>query len=79
MGVPTTVVVSTATSELMKSKIRAMDADLHVYGASWFEADEYMREELMARDSGEAVYCPPFEYAPVYGYTFSIHGLTQMY
>ncbi|KAF3934046.1 hypothetical protein ABW19_dt0203433 [Dactylella cylindrospora] len=65
LGCPTTVVVSTMTSELMKNKIRAMDADLHVHGASWFEADEYMRNVLMAGNEG-AVYCPPFDHPYVW-------------
>ncbi|KAF3929021.1 hypothetical protein ABW20_dc0101254 [Dactylellina cionopaga] len=65
LGVPTTVVVSKRTSELMKGKIRDMDADLHVFGDGLLQADEYMREELMSMDDG-AVYCPPFDHPYVW-------------
>ncbi|KAF3162240.1 hypothetical protein EYR41_004853 [Orbilia oligospora] len=65
LGVPTTVVVSKRTSDLMKEKIRDTDADLHVFGDGLIEADEYMREELMRGDDG-AVYCPPFDHPYVW-------------
>ncbi|KAK6530003.1 hypothetical protein TWF694_003379 [Orbilia ellipsospora] len=65
LGIPTTVVVSKRTSELMKGKIRDMDAEVHVFGEGLIEADEYMREELMKHDDG-AVYCPPFDHPYVW-------------
>ncbi|EWC46235.1 hypothetical protein DRE_04406 [Drechslerella stenobrocha 248] len=65
LGCPTTVVVSRRTSELMRNKIRDMDADLHVFGDSLNEADEHMREVLMKSDPG-AIYCPPFDHPYVW-------------
>ncbi|KAK6334131.1 hypothetical protein TWF696_002634 [Orbilia brochopaga] len=65
LGCPTTVVVSRRTSDLMREKIREMDADLHVYGDSLTEADTYMREVLMKKDPC-AIYCPPFDHPYVW-------------
>jgi len=57
---PATVVVPEATSELMRSKIRAAGAEVFVHGASWFEADSYLKE--LMKGNPNAVYCPPFDH-----------------
>lgn len=64
IGRKATVVVPEATSELMRAKIRAADAKVFVHGASWKEADEFLRE--MIRDDENAVYCPPFDHEYVW-------------
>ncbi|KAL9069137.1 MAG: hypothetical protein Q9157_006278 [Trypethelium eluteriae] len=62
---PCTVVVPLTTSALMIAKIRAAGATAVIQeGASWVEADTYMRLTLMreAEKKGEkVVYAPPFD------------------
>lgn len=67
---PATVVVPLTASPSMIAKIRAAGAEEVVqFGASWVEADTYLREEVMrdARKRGvETVYVPPFDDAEVW-------------
>ncbi|KAM0794279.1 tryptophan synthase beta subunit-like PLP-dependent enzyme [Usnea florida] len=65
LGRPATVVVPVTTKPLMVAKIRnAGAADVIQTGASWAEADRYLREEVLARD-GDGVYVPPFDHEDV--------------
>ena len=50
----------------MISKIRAAGAtDVIQRGASWAEADKYLREEVLTKDA-DGVYVPPFEHADIW-------------
>lgn len=64
-GCPATIVVPDSTSAFMISKLENVGATKVIQiGASWFEADEYLRKELLpkAREDGQnAVYVPPFD------------------
>lgn len=64
---PATIVVPILTSALMITKIKALGDSIQVvvHGASWFDADEYMRKELLANDPG-GVYIPPFDHPEVW-------------
>jgi L-serine/L-threonine ammonia-lyase len=61
LGHPATVVVPLSTKPLMIAKIRAGGAkDVVQHGASWREADTYLREVLLVQDPS-GVYVPPFD------------------
>lgn len=49
----------------MIAKIRGLGATVHQVGASWAEADEYMRTELMSKDES-AVYVSPFDHPEIW-------------
>ena len=50
----------------MISKIRTAGAtDVIQHGASWAEADAYLREEVLAKDE-DGVYVPPFDHADIW-------------
>jgi L-serine/L-threonine ammonia-lyase len=59
LGQEATVVVPETTTEEMKLKIRAAGGRVLTHGASWNEADEYVRA-LLAEDPA-GVYCSPFD------------------
>lgn len=59
LGQEATVVVPESTSELMKTKIRLSGGHVITHGASWKEADDYIRGLLEVDDQG--VYCAPFD------------------
>lgn len=65
LGRPASVVVPLSTKPLMLAKIRAAGAsEVLQHGASWKEADAYLRETVLpeAEKRGEAgVYVPPFD------------------
>ncbi|KAF2171514.1 hypothetical protein M409DRAFT_63753 [Zasmidium cellare ATCC 36951] len=62
---PATIVVPLSTSAYMIDKIKDAGAtEVIQKGASWYEADQHLRNELLpaARERGEkAVYVPPFD------------------
>ncbi|CZT46059.1 related to L-serine dehydratase [Rhynchosporium secalis] len=60
MGYPATVVIPTAASPLMVKKIRDLGAIVHQVGASWADADRYLKENLLAHDP-HGFYVPPFD------------------
>lgn len=65
LGRPATVVVPLSTKPLMISKIRIAGATAVIQrGATWVEADTYLREELLANDPN-GVYVPPFDHQDV--------------
>ena len=70
LGSPATIVVPMNTTEYMKSKIRTAGAtDVIQHGASWAEADQYLREVVFpkAEQKGEsAVYVHPFDHPKVW-------------
>ena len=50
----------------MIAKIRAAGAeDVVQHGATWREADEYLREKILKRDE-DGVYVPPFDHADIW-------------
>ncbi|KAJ4984470.1 serine family amino acid catabolism-related protein [Stagonosporopsis vannaccii] len=65
-----TVVVPTATSPLMVTKLRAAGAyDVISYGAAWRDADAYLREHVMpyySQYEGATIYCPPFDHQDIW-------------
>ncbi|SPN97252.1 related to L-serine dehydratase [Cephalotrichum gorgonifer] len=65
LSLPATIVVPHSTSPRMISLIRDLGAEVHQVGASWVEADVYMRESLMAADPS-AVYVPPFDHPDIW-------------
>ena len=63
---PATVVVPLSTKPLMIAKIRTAGAhEVIPHGASWAEADEFLREELLTKDAN-GVYVPPFDHEDVW-------------
>lgn len=63
---PATVVVPLSTKPMMIAKLRAAGAH-HVvqHGASWREADNFLREQLLERDEN-GVYVPPFDHPDIW-------------
>ncbi|KAJ4316028.1 catabolic L-serine/threonine dehydratase [Neodidymelliopsis sp. IMI 364377] len=62
-----TVVVPTATSPLMVTKLRAAGAyDVISYGAAWRDADAYLREHVMPYAETATIYCPPFDHPDIW-------------
>ena len=62
---PATVVVPTSTKPMMIAKIRTAGASRVIqHGGSWAEADEFLREEVLANDP-HGVYVPPFDHDDV--------------
>lgn len=73
---PCTVVVPTTTKQMMIDKISAVGkSEVLVHGASWQEADAYLREELLANDP-RGVYVPPFDHPDIWtGHAFMIEEI----
>lgn len=70
LGCPATIVVPMSTSDYMISKLQEAGAtEVVQIGASWYEADKHLNEELLpkARESGQqAVYVPPFDHPDIW-------------
>ncbi|KAJ5172199.1 hypothetical protein N7492_004792 [Penicillium capsulatum] len=65
------VVVPLSTKPLMIAKLRDAGATAVIpYGASWFEADSYLRKEFIEKNDCEAdvvnIYVPPFDDARIW-------------
>lgn len=58
---PATIVVPVTTSSLMIGKLKTLGANVHQHGASWLEADTYLRAEFLEKDPN-GVYVPPFDH-----------------
>jgi len=66
LSCPCTVVVPMSTKPLMIAKLRAAGAhDVIQMGASWADADQYLREVLLMEDK-TGVYVPPFDHPDVW-------------
>ncbi|KAL2177912.1 tryptophan synthase beta subunit-like PLP-dependent enzyme [Thermothelomyces heterothallicus CBS 202.75] len=64
---PATIVVPTSTSAFMVSKLRELGAEVFQMGASWAEADAFLRETCLAPEDGvNKVYVPPFDHPDVW-------------
>lgn len=67
LGLDCTVVVPTATSPLMVTKLRAAGAyDVISHGAAWRDADAHLKEHVMPYATTETIYCPPFDHADIW-------------
>ncbi|CAK3898929.1 serine family amino acid catabolism-related [Lecanosticta acicola] len=70
LGCPSTIVVPMTTNAYMIGKLRDAGAkEVIQIGASWFEADQHLVNELLpkAKTSGEsAVYVPPFDHPDIW-------------
>ncbi|OCL15319.1 tryptophan synthase beta subunit-like PLP-dependent enzyme [Glonium stellatum] len=63
---PCTVVVPLSTKPMMISKLRAAGAhDVIQHGATWAEADKYLREEVLGKDN-KGIYVPPFDHPDIW-------------
>ncbi|KAI9648473.1 catabolic L-serine/threonine dehydratase [Ciborinia camelliae] len=62
---PCTIVVPMTTSSHMIAKIKLLDAEVVQAGSHLGEADAYLREELLAKDS-TGVYVPPFDHPDIW-------------
>ncbi|KAF2752812.1 tryptophan synthase beta subunit-like PLP-dependent enzyme [Pseudovirgaria hyperparasitica] len=66
LGYPATIVVPTATKPAMISKMRTAGAhDVISHGASWQDADGYLRDEVLCKDPN-GVYVPPFDHPDIW-------------
>lgn len=67
LGRPATIVLPTSAPEVMKRKLLAVGAMVHVqvHGAVWAEADRFLREELVANDP-TGIYVPPFDHQDIW-------------
>ncbi|KAI9729050.1 MAG: hypothetical protein M1828_000135 [Chrysothrix sp. TS-e1954] len=66
LKLPCTVVVPLTTQPRMIEKMKIAGASEVVQmGASWQEADEYLRKELLGKNAG-GVYVPPFDHPDVW-------------
>ncbi|KAK3308131.1 tryptophan synthase beta subunit-like PLP-dependent enzyme [Chaetomium strumarium] len=64
---PATIVVPTSTSAFMIAKLRELGAEVVQTGASWAEADAYLREALLVPEKGvRKVYVPPFDHPDIW-------------
>jgi L-serine/L-threonine ammonia-lyase len=60
MNLPVTVVVPTATSALMVTKLRNLGANIHQVGDNWKDADCYLKSNLLDKNPN-GIYIPPFD------------------
>lgn len=67
LGLPCTVVLPTSTKPLMVAKLKAAGAyEVVQHGATWADADKYMRENLMPNAGPSAIYTPPFDHPDIW-------------
>ncbi|CAI7612741.1 unnamed protein product [Penicillium bialowiezense] len=73
LGCACTVVVPLSAQPMMVQKLRTAGAsDVIIHGASWFEADRYLRETFIESQSNEAdasarnIYVPPFDHQEIW-------------
>ncbi|KAA6414702.1 MAG: L-serine ammonia-lyase [Lasallia pustulata] len=66
LSLPATIVVPDSTPAFMIAKLRAAGATAVLQqGASWAEADAYLRKQVLAGRE-DAVYVPPFDHADIW-------------
>ena len=66
LGYRSTVIVPLSTKPFMIAKIRTAGAtEVVQIGATWAEADKYLREEILANDK-DGVYVPPFDHPDIW-------------
>lgn len=76
-GVPCTVVVPLSTKPMMVAKLRAAGAsEVIQYGATWTDADQYLRKEVMVKAGSAAIYAPPFDHPDIWtGHSSIMHEI----
>ncbi|RFU78817.1 serine family amino acid catabolism [Trichoderma arundinaceum] len=62
---PATIVIPVTTSELMKNKLLDLGAEVFQVGKNLHAADQYLRENLLAKDP-RGVHVPPFDHPHVW-------------
>ncbi|KAH7166130.1 tryptophan synthase beta subunit-like PLP-dependent enzyme [Dactylonectria macrodidyma] len=65
LGHPATIVVPILTPPLMKGKLADLGVEVIQVGNNWAVADQYLRDELLAKDP-TGVYVPPFDHPHVW-------------
>jgi len=65
LAAPCTIVVPEPTKPMMIEKMRELGATVVQTGSSWFEADAYLRAELLVKDPA-GVYVPPFDHPDIW-------------
>jgi L-serine/L-threonine ammonia-lyase len=65
MGYSATICVPMTTSSLLVKKLKMLGADVHQTGASWADADRYLRVNLLAKDP-TGFYIPPFDHPVIW-------------
>ncbi|PSN65361.1 tryptophan synthase beta subunit-like PLP-dependent enzyme [Corynespora cassiicola Philippines] len=67
LGLPCTVVVPLSTKPLMVAKLRAAGAyEVLQHGATWKDADTFLRKEVMVKAGDAAIYTPPFDHPDIW-------------
>ncbi|KAF2876418.1 tryptophan synthase beta subunit-like PLP-dependent enzyme [Massariosphaeria phaeospora] len=67
LSLPCTVVVPLSTKPLMINKLRAAGAHAVVqHGATWQDADAYLRTEVMPQAGKAGIYAPPFDHPDIW-------------
>ncbi|KAF2730577.1 tryptophan synthase beta subunit-like PLP-dependent enzyme [Polyplosphaeria fusca] len=79
VGLPCTVVVPLSTKPLMINKLKAAGAhEVLQKGATWQDADTYLRNEVMPKAGNAAIYTPPFDHPDIWtGHSTLIHELSS--
>ena len=66
LGYPATVVIPVSTNPRMKAKIVGAGAtEVIQTGETWQEADQYLRDEVIAKDPN-SIYVPPFDHPDIW-------------
>jgi L-serine/L-threonine ammonia-lyase len=76
---PVTIVVPTSASEFMVSKLRDLGAEVIQTGATWAEADAYLRETFLktttnTEEDERRVYVPPFDHPDIWSGVATLVG-----
>ena len=59
LGIPITILVPSTTAQILQDKMRALGADVRVFGAVWDEANI---EAIRLSAEPGCVYIPPFDH-----------------
>ena len=59
LGIPITILVPSTTAQILQDKMRALGADVRVFGAVWDEANV---EAIRLSAEPGCVYIPPFDH-----------------
>ncbi|WWC64405.1 uncharacterized protein I303_107015 [Kwoniella dejecticola CBS 10117] len=65
LGYKSTVVVPQLIKPFMVTKLETAGAEVIQHGATWFECDQYLRNELLDKDPN-GVYIPPFDHPEIW-------------
>jgi L-serine/L-threonine ammonia-lyase len=62
---PATIALPVTSPPIMRRKLEALGADVHVVGANFAAADRHLRDELLAKDP-TGVYVPPYDHPDIW-------------